>query len=93
MITLLCPVSVTLTPATVSLSASQSQQLTASVTGGSGNTSVNWTLSPNVGTISNGLYTAPASITSQQTVTVTATSVVDPLNLASAVITLLAPVK
>ena len=86
------PVNVTVTPATVSLSAGKTQQFTATVTGGSGNTSVTWTLSPNVGSISNaGLYTAPATISSQQTVTATATSVADPTKSANATINLLAP--
>ena len=79
----------TVSPATASLSAGQIQQFTATVSGGSGNTAVTWTLSPNVGTISNsGLYTAPAAVTSQQTVTVTATSVADTSRSAMAAITL-----
>jgi hypothetical protein len=48
-----------------------------------------WSLSPNVGTISSsGLYTAPASISVQQLVTATATSVGDPSKSASAAVTL-----
>ena len=56
-------------PATASLSAGQNQQFTA-------NASVSWSITPSVaGTISaSGLYTAPASIPNQQTVTVTATA-------------------
>ena len=93
-ISLLAPVSVSATPATASLPASQSQQFTASVTGGSGNTAVTWSINPSVGTItSTGLYTAPAAIASAQTVTVTATSVADPTKSASGSVSLLAPVS
>ena len=52
------------------------QQFTAAVTGTS-NTAVTWSLNPVTGTINNGLYTAPATISSPQTVTVTATSAAD----------------
>jgi hypothetical protein len=57
------------------------QQLTALV-GGTSNTGVIWTMSPNVGTLtSGGLYTPPASTTLQST-TITATSVAN-ANVAS----------
>ena len=93
-ITLLAPVNVFLGPATISLSGGQLQQFAATVTGGPGNTAVTWSLSPNLGTISNaGLYTAPATISALQTVTVTAASVADPTKSATATITLLAPVN
>ena len=51
---------------------------------------VNWSISPaGVGTISSsGLYTAPANITAQQTVTVTATSQADNSKSGAATITL-----
>jgi len=87
----LVPVVVTVTPLTTPLFASQTQQFTATVTGAS-NTSVNWTINPNVGTISAaGLYTAPSSIASAQTVTVKATSVADNTKLATATVTLNPP--
>jgi len=87
-VTLNPAVSVSVTPSTASLVASQPQQFTAAVTGSS-NTSVTWSLSPNAGSISNsGLYTAPSTIASQQTVTVTATSVADTTKTASATVTL-----
>ena len=77
-VTLITAVNVTVNPAAATLAANQTQQFTAAVTGGSGNTAVTWTVSPNVGTVSTtGLYTAPATIGAQQTVTVTATSVAD----------------
>jgi hypothetical protein len=79
-------------PSTVTLTASQAQQFTATVTGTS-NTAVNWTVTPSgLGTFStNGntaTYTAPPSITTAQQVTVKATSVADNTKSAQAVITL-----
>jgi hypothetical protein len=83
------PVTVTLTPSSASLTISQSQQFTATVTG-TANSGVTWSLSSAVGTVSSsGVYTAPASIASPQTVTVTTTSVADSSKTATAVITLL----
>jgi len=85
-------VSVQVSPTTVSLSASQAQQFTATVTG-STNTAVNWTFSPQVGTLTaTGLYTAPASITTAQTVHVTATSQAAGTQSAVATVNLLPPV-
>jgi hypothetical protein len=85
------PVSVSLTPATVTLGQAQTQAFTASVANSS-NTAVTWTLSPALGSISTaGLYTAPSSIATAQTVTVTATSVANPAIFANAVISLAAP--
>jgi hypothetical protein len=81
-------VHVAVSPASVTLTANQTQQFTATVTG-SQNTQVTWSLSPNTGTVSNtGLYQAPANITSTQVITLTATSVADPSKSASASITL-----
>jgi hypothetical protein len=57
------------------------------------NSDVSWTLTPALGTIdANGLYTAPASVSSWQGVTVTATSAADPTKSASAQIWILPPV-
>jgi hypothetical protein len=82
------PVAVAVTPATASLYASQTQQFTATVTN-AGNTAVTWSMTPNIGAIgATGLYTAPATIASQQTVTVTATSAADPGKSAWATVTL-----
>jgi len=83
----LIPVGVTVGPAATSLEAGQSAAFTALVTGAS-NTAVIWALSPAVGTIVNGVYAAPASISSLQTVTVTVASVMDPTKTAAAAITL-----
>ena len=74
-------------PASVTLTGGGSQQFTA-------NQSVTWTIAPatGAGTIgASGLYTAPASVTTQQTVTVTATSAVDATQSAQATVTLTPP--
>ena len=80
-------------PTTVSLNASQAQQFTASVTGSS-NTAVNWTFNPQIGTLtSNGLYTAPASVTAAQTVNVIATSQADSTQSAVATVSLASGIR
>lgn len=87
-ITLQPVVVVSLAPGNMSVSAAQTQQFTATVTGTT-NTAVNWSLSPNVGTVSaTGLYTAPASLSAPQTVTITATSAADTSKVATALILL-----
>jgi hypothetical protein len=87
------PVTVSLLPSTIQLRAGQTQQFTASVTD-TGNSAVTWSLSPAAGSISaSGLYTAPSTISTQQTVAVTATSVADPTKKATAAITLLPPAQ
>jgi hypothetical protein len=80
-------VGVSVSPTSTTLSAAQTQQFTASITG-SANTSVTWSISPAVGTIVNGLYTAPSTITTAQTVTVTATSAANSTKTASATVSL-----
>ncbi len=80
-----------ISPANVTLWGGQVQQFTATVNGDT-NSPVNWTLTPvtGAGTISSmGLYTAPPSISAQQTVTVTATSVAALAQPVSATITLI----
>ncbi len=80
----LVPVTVALSPATANLALGGQIALTPTVTG-STNTGVNWSLSPNLGTITNaGVYTAPAGLQQNTAVTVTATSQADPLISASA---------
>jgi hypothetical protein len=81
------PVSVSISPTAVTLTAGQSQLFTATVSGTT-NTGVTWSMSPQVGTLSGGLYTAPSTISSQQTVTITATSQADTTKSASATVTL-----
>jgi RHS repeat-associated protein len=88
-VTLMPPVSISVTPPGASLTAGQTQQFTATVTN-TVNTGVTWTMSEGDGAISStGVYTAPASINSQESVMVTATSQADPTQSASATITLL----
>lgn len=96
-LTLNPPVSVSLTPSTVTLNPSQAQSFSASVSNTS-NTGVTWSLSPAVGTIStstNGataVYTAPNTLDSNQNVQITATSMADPTKFAQAVVSLLSAV-
>ena len=55
-------------------------------------TAVTWTYSPLVGTLTaNGLYTAPASVTTAQAVSVIATSQADSTKSATATVNLLPP--
>jgi hypothetical protein len=85
-------VSVSVSPSSVNLLAGGSQQFSATVLG-SANTSVTWWVNPAVGTISSGgLYTAPATLSSPQTVTVTATSTANANNQAAATVTITPPV-
>ena len=84
-------VGIQVSPTTATLQASQTQQFTATVSG-TGNLGVAWSLSPQVGTLSSaGLYTAPSSLSTNQVVQVTATSVADPTQSATAAVTLMAP--
>ena len=82
-------VTMAVTPGNATLGIDEKLQFTASVSN-AGDTSVVWTMSPaGTGTISSdGLYTAPLSITTQQTVTITATSRADSTRSASASVTL-----
>lgn len=87
-------VAVAVSPASASISPGATQQFTASVTGTS-DTAVTWTTSgtgcggTNCGTISTGgLYTAPTTVPSPATVTITATSVFDPAESASSEVTI-----
>src|ERR1700686_4909527 len=58
---LVTSVGVTITPSSASVQAGQSAQFNASVAGAL-NTSVSWSLTPSIGTVSNGTYTAPMTI-------------------------------
>ncbi len=83
-------VSVSVSPASATLYAQQTKQFTATVIN-TGNTAVTWSITPaGAGSInSSGLYTAPATITTQQSVTVTATSQANTAVSASATVTLM----
>ena len=83
------PVQISVAPGSRSLNANESQQFTASVSG-STNTAVTWSMSPQVGNLSaSGLYTAPGTVNSPQTVTITAKSVADTSKTASATVNLI----
>src|SRR5206468_3503473 len=70
------PISISVAPPTATLTNGQSQPFSAAVTGN--NPAVTWSINPNIGSIAaDGTYTAPSSIASNQTVTVTATVVAD----------------
>src|SRR5258705_3241902 len=75
-------------PTSASLFASQTQQFTTTVSGTT-NTGVTWSMNPSVGTLSTtGLYTAPLTISSRQTLTVTAASTADQTKVATVTINL-----
>lgn len=79
------PVSVSVTPATATVAAGGTVQLSSSVSG-TANTGVTWSAS--LGSVSaSGLYTAPASVSASTAVTVRATSVADGTKSASATVT------
>jgi hypothetical protein len=88
-------VAIQVTPTTASLLGSQSRQFGATVTGTS-NPGAIWTYAPPIGTLvtsgaTAGLYTAPASIATAQTVRVTATSIADPTQASTAIVSLVPP--
>jgi len=78
------------TPATSSLNANQTQQFVATVDFAA-NSGVTWSINPpNAGSISaSGLYTAPTSLSTPQTVTVTATSQAATSIAGTAIVTLM----
>jgi hypothetical protein len=82
----LIPMTISLSPSSATVPAGDQLVFTPTVTG-SANTAVTWSLSPNVGTINGtGLYTAPAAVNQDTTVTVTAASQAYPAISASATI-------
>jgi hypothetical protein len=81
------PVRITIGPASLALEPGKSATFAASVTG-TGNSAVTWSLYPALGTVTNGVYTAPAIVGSPQNVVLTAASVVDSTKVATATITL-----
>lgn len=87
-------VAVAVSPTSITLAVKGQQQFTASVTGSS-NTAVTWTVSGigcvsgSCGTItSSGLYTAPGTVPTAGTATITATSAADTTRSASAKVTI-----
>jgi len=90
--------SVSVSPATAQVAIGQSQSFTAQVTGtGAYSTTVTWSVNgisggnSTCGTIVGGKYTAPATVPSPSSVTVTATSVQDPTRSGTATATVLPP--
>ncbi len=80
-------VGVSVTPAGVTLTQSQTQQFSANVTGLI-DPRVTWTRAPTIGAISStGLYTAPGAISKPYDVTITATSVTAPTVSGTTVVT------
>ena len=91
--TLPAQITVTLTPSSAGLTDSQTQQFVATVANTS-NTAVTWSMQPQIGTLSaTGLYTSPAAITTQQSLSIIATSVADPTKTASATVTLMPGIR
>jgi hypothetical protein len=89
-VTLYPPLTVTVTPGTSTLYGAQAQQFSATVVNAP-NTEVTWSVTPSTGTVSStGLYIAPVSIATQQTVIVRATSVADSSKSATATVSLVA---
>src|ERR1700687_3259480 len=80
-------VGIAVTPSSISAGAGESTAFQASI-GGTYNTSVTWSLNPPVGTIANGMYQAPATISALQTIILTAASLADPSKTAQSSITL-----
>jgi hypothetical protein len=82
-------IAVEITPASATLYPSQLQQFIATVSG-SADTAVRWTLEGGGAINASGLYTAPASITSNSQATVKAISLADPTKSQSAAVALAA---
>jgi Bacterial Ig-like domain (group 2) len=91
--TLLIPITVEpairirLQPTEATLKAGQTREFVASVNDPK-NPDIVWSLSPNLGTVVNGLYAAPAALDSRQKVILTAASAADPKLAETAVINL-----
>lgn len=86
------PAQLTVTPTTATLSAGQTQKLVADAQNVQ-DPSVQWTMTPQVGTLTTtsgtrATYAAPSTLTSPQTITITATSVEDPSQSTTMTITL-----
>jgi hypothetical protein len=76
-----------LRPTEATLKAGQTREFVAAVNDPE-NSDIVWSISPSVGSLVNGLYTAPAALDSQLKVTLTAASAADPKLAATAVINL-----
>ncbi len=84
-------VSVSASPSSVVLGPGASQSISAAVDNTS-NKAVTWSINPPLGSVdANGVYTAPATVSFAQDVTVTATSVADPSKSATSIVRLTPP--
>jgi hypothetical protein len=89
----LMPVKVDVTPATLTLISADTKQFTATVTHApTGKDAVTWSVTGGGTVSSSGVYSAPAKVTTDTAVTLTATSTFDNTKSASATIALKAPV-
>src|SRR5271170_6559285 len=84
-------ISVSIAPATMYLQAGQSMAFTAMVQG-TPYQQVQWSVSPSLGSIVNGYYTAPPSIANESQVTISATSLADPAITGTATVLLSQPI-
>jgi hypothetical protein len=84
---ILRPLSVSVSPASAELGASQTRKFSAVVLG-SNNVGVRWTLIGRGTLNQEGLYTAPIVVIADQVARITATSVADPSRSATAIVTL-----
>ena len=96
-VTLVSPISVTMTPTAATVQLGTTKAFTIAVSG-TANTAVTWSVngvaggSTTLGTIdATGLYTAPATMPSVNTVTVRASAVANPSSTAQAAVTLTSP--
>jgi len=87
-VALMSEIAVVVSPATATLGPRETQQFTTSVSN-TANTGVRWSIFPDVGTITQtGLYTAPATITGSQVVSISAVSMADGTKIGQAQINL-----
>lgn len=87
-VALFSEITVTVTPAAVTLGARETQQFTATVAN-AGNTAVRWQIFPDIGTITQtGFYTASAAFTGSPSITVSAISGADGAKVGQATVTL-----
>ena len=83
------PVTISISPASLTMNPSSNNPFTATVANAGGNNAVTWTKVSGPGALSSpyAVYTSPNVVTSNQTVTIQATSVADPTKSATATIT------
>jgi hypothetical protein len=86
-------VSISVVPVSAAVLPGHQQEFIAKV-GGTNDHAVRWSLVPELGSISaDGVYRAPASVPTEETVKITATSVADPHKSSSVTLTLLSNVQ